>query len=84
MMALNLDDVIEGLDTQRRRGVEERAAQLIAKELTQRELRETWRLTQVNPARELGIADPVEKPRRPAPFEPSEHTEVHADPGERS
>lgn len=54
-MALNVDDVIEGLDTQRRQGVEERAAQLIAEEMT---LREARRLTQVSLARELGIADP--------------------------
>ena len=54
-MALNVDDVIEGLDTQRRQGVEERAAQLIAEEMTLRELREARRLTQVSLARELGI-----------------------------
>lgn len=54
-MALNVDDVIEGLDTQRRRRVEERAAQLIAEEMTLRELREARRLTQVSLARELGI-----------------------------
>ena len=54
-MAMNVDDVIEGLDTQRRRRVEERAAQLIAEEMTLRELREARRLTQVSLARELGI-----------------------------
>ncbi|WP_428277146.1 helix-turn-helix domain-containing protein [Candidatus Palauibacter sp.] len=54
-MALNVDDVIEGLDAQRRQGVEERAAQLIAEEMTLRELREARRLTQVSLARELGI-----------------------------
>ncbi len=54
-MALNVDDVIEGLDTQRRKGVEERAAQLIAEEMTLRELREARRLTQVSLAHELGI-----------------------------
>ena len=54
-MALNVNDVIEGLDTQRRRGVEERAAELIAEEMTLRELRKARRLTQVSLARELGI-----------------------------
>ena len=47
-MAVNVNDVIEGLGAQRRRGVEERAAQLIAEEMTLRELREARRLTQVN------------------------------------
>jgi len=54
-MALNVNDVIEGLDTERRRRVEERAAELIAEEMTLRELREARRLTQVSLARELGI-----------------------------
>ena len=54
-MAVNVNDVIEGLGAQRRRGVEERAAQLIAEEMTLRELREARRLTQVSLARELGI-----------------------------
>lgn len=54
-MALNVDDVIEGLDTKRRQGVEERAAQLIGEEMTLRELREARRLTQVSLARELGV-----------------------------
>ena len=54
-MALNVNDVIEGLDTQRRQRVEARAAELIAEEMTLRELREARRLTQVSLARELGI-----------------------------
>lgn len=54
-MALNVDDVIEGLDRMRRERVEERAAELIAEEMTLRELREARRLTQVSLARELGI-----------------------------
>ena len=58
MMALNVDDVMEGLDAQRQQGVEERAAQLLAEEMTLRELREARRLTQVSLARELDIADP--------------------------
>ena len=55
MMALNVDDVIAGLDPDRRREVEERAAELIAEEMTLRELRKARRLTQVSVARQLGI-----------------------------
>ena len=52
-MALNVNDIIEGLDTERRRRVEARAAELIAEEMTLRELREA------RPPVELsGIADP--------------------------
>ncbi len=51
----DVNDVIEGLGTQRRRRVEERTAELIAEEMTLRELRKARRLTQVSPARELGI-----------------------------
>ena len=54
-MALNVDDVIAGLDPDRRREVEERAAELIAEEMTLRELRKARRLTQVSVARQLGI-----------------------------
>ena len=54
-MALNVDDLIEGLDRQRRGRVEEHAAELIAEEMTLRELRKARRLTQVSLARELGI-----------------------------
>ena len=54
-MALNVDDVIAGLDPERRRRVEDRAAELIAGEMTLRELRRARRLTQVTLARELGI-----------------------------
>ena len=38
-MALNVNDVIAGLDPERRRKVEDRAAELIAEEMTLRELR---------------------------------------------
>ena len=55
MMALNVDDVIAGLDPERRRRVEDRASELIAGEMTLRELRKARRLTQVTLARELGI-----------------------------
>ena len=54
-MALNVDDVIAGLDPKRRRRVENRAAELIAGEMTLSELRKARRLTQVSLARELGI-----------------------------
>ena len=55
MMPLNVDDVIGGLGARRRKRVEERAAELIAEEMTLRELRKARRLTQVSLARELGI-----------------------------
>ena len=54
-MALNVNDVIAGLDPERRRRVEDRAAELIAEEMTLRELRKARQLTQVSLARELGI-----------------------------
>ena len=55
-MAVNVDDKIAGLDPDRRRKVEERAAALIAEEMTLQELRKARRLTQVNVARKLGIS----------------------------
>ena len=54
-MALNVDDVIGGLGDRRRRRVEERASELIAEEMTLRDLRKARRLTQISLARELGI-----------------------------
>ena len=54
-MALNVDDVIAGLGDRRRRRVEERASELIAEEMTLRDLRKARRLTQISLARELGI-----------------------------
>ena len=54
-MALNAEDKIARLDPQRRRRVEERAADLIAEEMTLRELRRARRLTQAHVATELGI-----------------------------
>ncbi|MCZ0942969.1 MAG: helix-turn-helix transcriptional regulator [Gammaproteobacteria bacterium] len=54
-MALNVDEWIERLDPDRRRRVEERAAELIAEEMTLRELRKARRLTQAKVAAELGI-----------------------------
>ena len=55
-MGLNVEDVIAGLDPERRRKIEERAADLIAEEMTLRELRKARQLTQVRVARELGIS----------------------------
>lgn len=54
-MALNVDERIEQLDPDRRRKVEERAAELIAEEMTLRELRKARRFTQARIAAELGI-----------------------------
>ena len=54
-MALNVNDVIAGLDPERRHKVEDRAAELIAEEMTLREFRKALQLTQVTLARELGI-----------------------------
>ena len=55
-MRLNVDDRIARLDPDRRRRVEERAAELIAEEMTLRELRKARRLTQARVAAELGIS----------------------------
>ena len=54
-MGLNVDDAIAKLDPALRREVEEMAAELIAEEMTLRELRKARRLTQDSVARELGI-----------------------------
>ena len=54
-MTVSLDDMMAELDPERLRRIEERAAELIAEEMTLRELREARRLTQVSVARELGI-----------------------------
>ena len=55
-MGLNVEDVIAGLDPAERRKVEEVAAELIAEEMTLRELRKARQLTQVSVARELGVS----------------------------
>ena len=54
-MAVNIDDKIRKLSTVQRKKVEMRAAQLIAEEMTLRELRKARKLTQVRLARRLGI-----------------------------
>ncbi|MCY4284856.1 MAG: helix-turn-helix transcriptional regulator [Thiotrichales bacterium] len=48
--------MIAGLDSAERRKVEEMAAELIAEEMTLRELRKARALTQASVARELGIS----------------------------
>ncbi|MDE0131839.1 MAG: XRE family transcriptional regulator [bacterium] len=55
-MALDVEDVISGLDPERRRRIEERAAELIPEEMTLRELRRARRLTQASIGRELGTS----------------------------
>ena len=54
-MPRNVDDLIQGLSPARRQKVEARAAQLIAEEMTLRELRKARKLTQVTVAKKLGI-----------------------------
>ena len=54
-MAVNVDDKFRKLSTAQRRKVEVRAAELIAEEMTLRELRKARKLTQVRLARRLGI-----------------------------
>ena len=55
-MARNVDDIIKKLSSARRKKVEARAAALIAEEMTLRELRQARKMTQVNMAKNLGVA----------------------------
>ena len=55
-MPLDVNDLIAKLDPERRRRIEERAAELIAEEMTLRELRKARQLTQARVAAELGIS----------------------------
>ena len=55
-MTVSLEEMMAALDPERRRKIEERAAELIAEEMTLRELRKARKLTQVSVARELGIS----------------------------
>jgi transcriptional regulator with XRE-family HTH domain len=50
-----LDEVINALPAARRKRIEKRAAQLIAEELTLRELRKARKITQTQLARKLGV-----------------------------
>lgn len=54
-MAVNIDDKIRKLSTIQRKKVAVRAAELIAEEMTLRELRKARKLTQVRLASRLGI-----------------------------
>lgn len=54
-MPTNVNDIIRKLSPAERKKVEARAAQLIAEEMTLRELRQARKLTQVRMAKTLGI-----------------------------
>ena len=54
-MAVSVEEKIRKLSPARRRKVEARAAELIAEEMTLRELRKARKLTQVRMAKHLGI-----------------------------
>jgi transcriptional regulator with XRE-family HTH domain len=55
-MAVNVNDKIMKLGAAQRRKVEARAAELIAEEMTLRELRKARKLTQVRVAKALGVS----------------------------
>ena len=55
-MTVTLRTMMASLDPERRRKIEDRAAELIAEEMTLRELRKARQLTQISVARELGIS----------------------------
>ncbi len=54
-MTVNVNEKIKKLSTAQRRRVEARAAELIAEEMTLRELRRARKLTQVRIAKALGV-----------------------------
>lgn len=54
-MPTNVDEIIKRLSAAERKKVETRAAELIAEEMTLRELRHARKLTQARIARKLGI-----------------------------
>jgi DNA-binding XRE family transcriptional regulator len=54
-MSRNVNDIIRTLNPPQRKKVEARAAELIAEEMTLRELRRARKLTQVSVAKALGI-----------------------------
>src|SRR3954468_12550880 len=56
MTMRNIDKIRKELSPERRKRIEARAAQLIAEEMTLRELRHARKLTQVRMAKELGIS----------------------------
>jgi hypothetical protein len=55
LMPRNANDIVNSLPPARRKKVEARAAQLIAEEMTLRELRRARKLSQVRVAKKLGI-----------------------------
>ncbi len=55
-MSVNVNDIIAKLSPAQRKKVEARAAELIAEEMTLRQLRKARRLTQVRMAKALGIS----------------------------
>ena len=55
VMPTNIEEIIETLSPAQRKKVKARAAQLIAEEMTLRELRHARKLTQVRMAKALGI-----------------------------
>lgn len=55
-MATNVNDIIKRLSPAQREKVEARAAELIAEEMTLRELRHARKLTQVKMAKKLGVS----------------------------
>ena len=55
-MPTNINDKIKNLSSAQRKKVEDRAAQLIAEEMTLRELRHARKLTQARMAKTLGIS----------------------------
>ena len=57
-MPTNIDDKIKKHGASQRKKVEARAAQLIAEEMTLRDLRRARKLTQVRVAKTLGITIP--------------------------
>ena len=54
-MAVNVEDKIKGLSAARRKRVESRAGDLLAEEMTLRDLRKARKLTQVRLAKQLKI-----------------------------
>src|SRR6202795_117171 len=54
-MPTNVNDIVRKLSPARRRKVQARSAQVIAEEMTLRELRHARKLTQVRMAKKLGI-----------------------------
>ncbi len=54
-MSVNVNDKIRQMSPARRKKIEDRARELIAEEMTLRELRKARKLTQVRMARKLGV-----------------------------